>query len=308
MSLVLASALPSVVRMCCSLSNVKGVTITVPVTTANPQFTASGTATAKSDVYVYADEMLVGKTVAKANGKWTALCDLGEEAADKSEHPVYARITTPQNAELTTDTKPVTLDKDAILPEQVGMSFYNGWLHQTQNIEWNMIEKKVNPTSYMFYTTTDFTFTISFTSNDPEKISEVQLVVYKNDNTYDILDAAYNDKKKIWVASHRYTSYGLPTTVKVKYVINGVQMTQSEDSDDEGNEHSNPILDPSGFVYEAVSSNRLQGVTASSRRISYSGMLRTMPSRTRSSLTRTVCTSGMCPMDSGRFVWRRKAI
>ena len=244
-------------------ATVKGVTITVPVTTANPQFTASGTATAKSDVYVYADEILVGKTVAKANGKWTALCDLGEEAADKSEHPVYARITTPQNAELTTDTKPVTLDKDAILPEQVGMSFYNGWLHQTQNIEWNMIEKKVNPTSYMFYTTTDFTFTISFTSNDPEKISEVQLVVYKNDNTYDILDAAYNDKKKIWVASHRYTSYGLPTTVKVKYVINGVQMTQSEDADDEGNEHSNPILDPSGFVYEAVSSNRLQGVTAS---------------------------------------------
>ena len=244
-------------------TNVKGVTITVPVTTANPQFTASGTATAKSDVYVYADEMLVGKTVAKANGKWTALCDLGEEAADKSEHPVYARITTPQNAELTTDTKPVTLDKDAILPEQVGMSFYNGWLHQTQQVEWDMIEKKANPTSYMFYTTTDFTFTISFTANNPEVISNVQLVVYKNDNTYDILDAAYNDKKKIWVASHRYTSYGLPTTVKVKYVINGVQMTQSEDSDDEGNEHSNPILDPSGFVYEAVSSNRLQGVTAS---------------------------------------------
>jgi hypothetical protein len=51
--------------------------------------------------------------------------------------------------------------------------------------------------------------------------------------------------------------------VKVKYVINGVQMTVSEDDDDEGNEHVNPILDPSGFVYEAVSSNRLQGVTAS---------------------------------------------
>ena len=243
-------------------ANVKGVTITVPVTTANPEFTASGTATAKSDVYVYADEMLVGKTVAKANGKWTAQCELSD-AADKSEHPVYARITTPQKAELTTDTKMLTLDRAAILPQQVNMSFFNGWMHQTQSVTWDMIEKKVTPSSYMFYNTTDFTFTISFTSNDAEKISNVQLVVYKNDNTYDILDAAYNAKKKIWVASHRYTSYALPTTVKVKYVVNGNQMTLSEDYDDEGNEHANPILDPSGFVYEAVSSNRLQGVTAS---------------------------------------------
>jgi hypothetical protein len=244
-------------------TNVKGVTITVPVTTATPQFTASGTATAKSDVYVYADDMLVGKTVVKANGKWTAQCDLGDGVADKSEHPVYARITTPQNAELTTDTKMITYDKDAILPQQVSMSFFNGWMYQTQNVVWDMIEKKANPTSYMFYNTTDFTFTISFTNNDAETVKDVQLVVYKNDNTYDILDAQYNVKKQIWVVSHRYTSYALPTTVKVKYVINGVQMTQSEDADDEGNEHSNPILDPSGFVYEAVSSNRLQGVTAS---------------------------------------------
>ena len=243
-------------------TNVKGVTITVPVTTATPQFTASGTATAKSDVYVYADDMLVGKTVAKANGKWSAQCDLGD-AADKSEHPVYARINTPQDAELMTDTKMVTLDQDAILPQQVSMSFYNGWLHQTQNVSWDMIEKKVSQPSYMFYTTTDFTFTISFTFNNPEVISNVQLVVYKNDNTYDILDATYNSKNNIWVASHRYSSWALPTTVKVKYVINGNQMTQSEDFDDEGNEHCNPILDPSGFVYEAVSSNRLQGVTAS---------------------------------------------
>ena len=243
-------------------ATVKGVTITVPVTTANPQFTASGTATAKSDVYVYADDMLVGKTVAKPNGKWTAQCELGN-VANLSEHPVFARITTPQNAGLTTDTKIVTFDKNAILTKEVGMSFFNGWMHQTQHVEWNMIDKKVSQSSYMFYNTTDFTFTISFTSNNPEIVKDVKLVVYKNDNTYDILNASYNSKKKIWVASHRYSSWGLPTSVKVKYVINGVQMTMSEDNDDEGNEHSNPILDPSGFVYEAVSSNRLQGVTAS---------------------------------------------
>lgn len=243
-------------------TTVKGVTITVPVTTANPQFTASGTATAKSDVYVYADNMLVGKTVAKANGKWSAQCELGE-VADQSEHPVFARIATPQNAGILTDTKMVTFDKNAILAQKVGMSFFNGWMHQTQNVEWNMIEKKVNQSSYMFYNTTDFTFTISFTFNNPETVKDVQLIVYKNDNTYDVLNASFNSKKNIWVASHSYTSWALPTTVKVKYVINGVQMTMSEDSDDEGNEHTNPILDPSGFVYEAVSSNRLQGVTAS---------------------------------------------
>lgn len=243
-------------------TQVKGVTITVPATTAQPQFTASGTATAKSDVYVYADDLLVGKTTVKPNGKWTAQCAL-TSPADLSEHPVYARIVTPEKAELITDTKIIQYDENAILAQQVNMSFYNGWLHQTVSVNWDMIEKKANPTSYMFYTTTDFTFTISFTANDKDKVKDVQLVVYKNNNSYDILTASYNTKKQIWVVSRRYNSNALPTAVKVKYVINGVQQTLSEDKDDEGIEHSNPILDPSGYVYEAVSSNRLQGVTAS---------------------------------------------
>lgn len=239
---------------------VKGVTISVPVTIAKPQFTASGTATAKSDVYVYVDDMLTAKTAVKANGKWSVECTL-TDAVDKSTHPVYARIVTPQNAELLTDTKTVTYDESAILAEKVGMSFYNGWMRATQSVSWNMIEKKATPNSYSFYTTTDFTFTIDFTNN--EKVTDVQLVVYKNNNTYDILNATYNTTKKIWVVTHRYSSYALPTCVKVKYVVNDKQQTVTEDADDEGNEHVNPILDPSGYVYEAVSSNRLQGVTAS---------------------------------------------
>jgi hypothetical protein len=153
----------------------------------------------------------------------------------------------------------------AILAKEVNMSFYNGWLRKTVNVNWNMIEKKVNPSSYMFYTTTDFTFTISFTMNNPDMVKDVKLIVYKNDNSYDVLTASYNSNgsQPIWVATHRYTSNALPTAVKVKYVIDDKQQILSEDKDDEGIEHSNPILDPSGYVYEAVSSNRLQGVTAS---------------------------------------------
>ena len=243
-------------------TTVKGVTINVPATVALPQFAASGTAIAKSDVYVYVDEMLMGKTTVKANGKWSMQCELVADATDKNEHPVYARVVTPEKAELLTDTKTVTFDADANLPLEVKMSFYNGWLGKTVKVDWDMIEKKVNPASYMFYTTTDFTFTISFTK-DPGNVTGVQLIVYKNNNSYDILNAQYNEKKQIWVVSQRYSSWALPTAVKVKYLIDDQQQTVSEDKDDEGIEHSNPILDPSGFVYEAVSSNRLQGVTAS---------------------------------------------
>ena len=244
-------------------TTVKGVTINVPATIAKPQFMASGTAIAKSDVYVYVDDMLMGKTMVKANGKWSMQCELVADATDKAEHPVYARVVTPEKAELLTDTKIVTLDENAILPQEVNMSFYNGWLGKTVKVDWDMIEKKVNPASYMFYTTTDFTFTISFTVNNSEKVTGVQLIVYKNNNSYDILNAQFNEKKQIWVVSQRYSSWALPTAVKVKYLIDGQQQTLSEDKDDEGIEHSNPILDPSGYVYEAVSSNRLQGVTAS---------------------------------------------
>ena len=244
-------------------TTVKGVTINVPATVAKPQFTASGTAIAKSEVYVYVDDMLMGKTTVKANGKWSMQCELVADATDKNEHPVYARVVTPEKAELLTDTKTVTFDENAILAQEVNMSFYNGWLRKTVKVDWDMIEKKVNPASYMFYTTTDFTFTISFTVNNSEKVTGVQLIVYKNNNSYDILNAQYNEKKQIWVASQRYSSWALPTAVKVKYLIDGQLQIVSEDKDDEGIEHSNPILDPSGYVYEAVSSNRLQGVTAS---------------------------------------------
>lgn len=244
-------------------TTVKGVTINVPATVAKPQFTASGTAIAKSEVYVYVDDMLMGKTTVKANGKWSMQCELVADVTDKNEHPVYARVVTPEKAELLTDTKIVTLDENAILAQEVNMSFYNGWLRKTVKVDWDMIEKKVNPASYMFYTTTDFTFTISFTVNNSEKVTGVQLIVYKNNNSYDILNAQYNEKKQIWVVSQRYSSWALPTAVKVKYLIDGQLQTLTEDKDDEGIEHSNPILDPSGYVYEAVSSNRLQGVTAS---------------------------------------------
>lgn len=242
-----------------SVTTVKGISITVPVKTAKKQFTASGTATAKSDVYVYVDDILAAKTTVKANGKWSTQCEL-IDPADKSEHPVYARVVTPDKVELLTDTKTVIYDEDAILAEKVGMTFFNGWMNSTQNVNWDMVEKTVDKSSYSFYTTTDFTFTISFTNNT--KPESVQLVIYKTNNSYDIMNASYNSTKDIWVVSNRYSSAALPVAVKVKYLINGQQMTVTEDSDDEGIEHSNPILDPSGYVYEAVSSNRLQGVTA----------------------------------------------
>lgn len=243
---------------------VKGATLTVPAVIAQETFTASGTAIAKSEVYVYADDVLVGKTTAFASGKWAVECTL--TLADKnavSSHLVTARIVTPEKAELLSETKTVTYDPNAILAQSVGMSFYNGWLRGTQSVSWDMITKKAKPTSYMFYTTTDITFLIGFTANDPAKVKDVQLVVFKNNNKQDILNAVYNDKKKCWVASNSYSSNALPVCVKVKYVINGVQQCVTKDYDDEGIEHVNPILDPSGYVYEAVSSNRLQGVTAS---------------------------------------------
>ena len=245
-------------------ATVKGASLTVPAVIAQPTFIASGTAIAKSEVYVYADDILVGKTTAFASGKWSLECTLTlTDANALSEHLVSARIVTPEGAELLTETKTMTYDPNAILAKDVNMSFYNGWLRSTVSVNWDMIAKKANTSSYMFYTTTDITFQITFTANDPEKVTNVQLVVFRNDNRQDILNATYNATKKIWVASKSYSSSALPTCVKVKYLLNGVQMCVTKDTDDEGNEHVNPILDPSGFVYEAVSSNRLQGVTAS---------------------------------------------
>ena len=247
-----------------AICNVKGLTISMPVATATPEFVVSGTATAGAEVSIYADDMPAGRTTAKQSGKWSCSCTL-TDADDNSSHEVYAKVTTRQGAELLSETKSITYYENIIMPSVVSMSFYNAEYQKTIEVAYDLLEKTCTPASYMFCAATDFTFITDFTENNPERITDVSLIVFLNDGTTESLEATYNEMLGKWIAQGRYDLSALPTTVKVKWTdaeSNLPTASSSDDNDDEGNAHATPIIDPSGYVYEGVPGNRLQGVTA----------------------------------------------
>ena len=238
-----------------AVCNVKGLTIALPEEIATLDFVVSGTATAGSDVYVYVDDIPAGHTKVKPSGLWSCACAL-TEAENGSQHEVYARVVTSTGIEMLSETKQMVYDARTSQPASVSMSFYNGWYGRTFNVLFNLLEKTCSPASYMFYQDTDFTFIIDFTENDTKKVYNVRLVVFLNNGTTKILTATYNSRIGKWIAKGYFRYYALPTTVKVLF------NDKEDDGTDEGNAHCDPILDPSGYVYEAVGSNRLEGVTA----------------------------------------------
>lgn len=238
-----------------AVCNAKGLTIALPEEIATEEFVVSGTAMAGSEVYIYIDGIPSGRTTVKPSGLWSCACKLSEPV-DGSQYEVYARVVTSTGIEMLSETKKLTYDARTSQPATVSMSFYDGWYGRTMNVLFNLLEKTCSPASYMFYQDTDFTFIIDFTENDTKKVSNVKLVVFLNNNTTRTLTATYNAKIGKWIAKGFFHYYALPTTVKVLF------NNKEDDGTDEGNAHCDPILDPSGYVYEAVSSNRLEGVTA----------------------------------------------
>lgn len=205
----------------------KSLDLNIPSIVANKTFTINGTANGKSAVSIYIDNVLVGVTETKAAGKWSCQCEI-PSPENLKEYSVHGEVVTQMGTTIQTESKTVTYDESAILPKSVNMSFYNGWLHKNVEVLFNCLEKTCTPSSYMFYTTTDFTFLIDFTENNPKRIFDVRLKVRLSNNTSEVLDAVFNEKLGKWVSSKSYAWGALPTSVKVEYTSIPVEFDNVE--------------------------------------------------------------------------------
>ena len=88
----------------------KGLSLNVPKNTANTNITISGTAMGHSEVSIYDNDVFVGKTTSKADGSWTAQCELYKPYSH-SFHDIYAKIITENGFELTSETQKVEYNK-----------------------------------------------------------------------------------------------------------------------------------------------------------------------------------------------------
>ena len=182
------------------LAKVKDIEIGVPSIIASQNFTVTGTARANSNIKVFEGESLLGSGKANAEGSWNVACEL-LDAYNLSTHNVYAEITTPDGNVMSTETKQVTYDMNAIQVSKVTMYHMNPELHQTFVSVFDFLNPKNAPTQWtVYYPKKQFTYTIEFTNNDPERISNVVLYVHTADGKYVPCNATYNEQKKLWYA------------------------------------------------------------------------------------------------------------
>ena len=202
-------------------SEVKDLEISVPSVIASPAFTVTGVARAQSKVNVYSDGTLLGTTKANGTGAWSAECEL-VDPYNLSQHTVYAEVETLDDSKLTTESKEIQYDKNAIEVSKVTMYHDNPELGKTFEVVFDFQNPSTVPQKYTYYIYNKvFTFTIDFTANDTTRVRDVLLRVKTGDGSWTALPTAFDINKNCWVASGEFGNMydgNVPKNVAVAYV------------------------------------------------------------------------------------------
>ena len=195
----------------------KDLSIIVPSTVAKTTVPVSGTAIGKCDIEIYDNNILIGQTTSLANGTWATSVELNEPY-NLSTHNIYAKVTTKTGVELHSEVVECMYNMNAVEAKTVTMSFYNGWLKKNIEVVFNLKDKTIDQSSYMFYTTTDITFVAELTNNDTTFVQDVTIRVYTDKNNWHNLSASYDKNLDRWIAVRQFASSELPVGVMVDFV------------------------------------------------------------------------------------------
>lgn len=230
---------------------VEALSFSIPEKTCKPDFNVNGVAQGGSKIEIYDGKMLIGRTTAYANGNWSAKCEL-VDPVNLTTHDIYAKVIGRDGVLVQTETKPVIYDVDALEVSVVHMYHWNPEMQKN----YDMVFDYQNPTSiaqkYIYYIyNRQFSFTIDFTSNDPEKISNVILHVKTGDGNWTPLAATFDEKRKCWVANGEFGNMYdgiIPRNVSVEYRLKNTLKFESTTSilDDS----ADPEL-PNGIICES---------------------------------------------------------
>lgn len=202
--------------------SVKDLSINVPSLAAKTTVPVSGTAVGKSTVELYDNGTLVGQTTALANGAFATTIEL-ESPYNLSTHEIYARITTPAGVVMQSEARKLTYDADAIQVSKVVMYHNNPEMNKTYEVSFDFLNPSAVAQKYIYYIyNKQFTFTIDFTVNDPEKVTDVKLRVLTGDGSYTVLPTTFDKKRNRWVANGEFGNMydgNIPLNVAVAYSV-----------------------------------------------------------------------------------------
>ena len=204
---------------------VKNLSIQIPSVVAKTLVPVGGTAVGKSVIEIYDNGTLVGQTTALANGAWATLVEL-DNPYNLSIHNIYAKITTKDGVEMLSETKDLTYDMNAIQIQKVTMYHYNPEMHKTFESVFDFQNPHTTPNKWtVYYPNKKFTYTVDFTNNSPEKISNIILYVHAADGQIVPLYPTYDEKKDTWVADidmGNRSDGNYPVNVSVDFEVSDV--------------------------------------------------------------------------------------
>lgn len=177
------------------------LSIKVPSVVAKTTIPVSGTAIGTSDIEIYDNDVLVGQTKSLANGTWATTVELNNPY-NLSVHKIYAKVRTKSELELLSKNMECTYDMNAIQISKVTMYHWNPEMRVTYESVFDFQNPSTKPNQWtVYYPKKIFTYTVDFTVNDPERISNVVLYVHAANGQIVPLTPEFNKEKGLWIAN-----------------------------------------------------------------------------------------------------------
>ncbi len=218
------------------------VSITAPTAVASEKVAVYGHTVANTLVEVYDGETKIAETVSGETGYWTFVVEL-VNPTEGSIHVLTAKINAGTEDEVC--SSPVEVLYSRGTPTFESITLYHSYQARTITLE----TKNATSDSVTYSSGSPFTYEIKLSAYDGTKTLYVVSGKYK-------MPAVYDARNDVYVASGYFSN-------DIDYIPEYVSL-ELDGRTLSGTKFRFPfIIDPSGFVYEGVHSNRIEGATAS---------------------------------------------
>lgn len=227
----------------------KNFTLSAPRKTSKTNIAIQGTAIADSEVLIYDNKTLVGKTYSMPNGQWSTNISLVKPYV-YSLHNIHAEIINFSGRHLMTETRIVDYNqsyndlntitmaygKDCFVFDQI-----NGCTNISNYIYW------VHPDVSGYQPTPKFTFIADFKNNSPDAISNVMFKVKMLEGTIRYLPGEYNNTLGKWTATSLFLENQAPVNVTADFDISIEQNAYCEEA---FNDQINGLINATNHLLE----------------------------------------------------------
>ncbi|MGM9798594.1 MAG: T9SS type A sorting domain-containing protein [Parabacteroides sp.] len=196
-----------------------GLSVDIPRVTTTSQLSLTGHTLPNAKVELYDNGEKIGENTALLNGIWTITGDL-VDAHNLSRHEIQVKATTEDGNSYQSEKQECVYNGQSIAVSKVKMySSIQAGRNTCQVFDF------LHPSTQSDYYTyspvfPQFTFTIEFTQNDPDKVKDVVLYVKTSKSGWHPLKATYDTTQQLWTTVGEFGTSGdadLPVNVSVDF-------------------------------------------------------------------------------------------